>query len=258
MLLAACHEHDAQRKPCRHPGILTKEIVEARQAAVRRVRSVNSGSAQVTRLAGQFFQKMLKLCDSSDLDYIHVSTMIHSTAAVWETSDAALTSESPQKRCRRDAQRCLSQLLPKLEAMLDHVGPREASNTLWSFAKVGLDPDAVCPGITAHLLLKVAESTKAVDAQAVANSVWAMAALQDVRKASNAEKSVTIRLCHQFMKCVGERGHGSATAQGVCSVLHGSSALDLKVEPSTLANVFAHLVSLVQHAPAQVVNNNNN
>ena len=244
-----CLQH-AQRKPYRHPGIFTKEIVEARQAAVWRVRSASS--AQVTEVAGQFSQKMLKLCDSSDLDYIHVSTMNHSTAAVWIASDAALTSDlQQQQQCRQDAQRCLEKILPILEAMLTRVGPRQASNTLWSFAKLGLDPDAVCPGITAHLLHKVAEITKAVDAQAVANSVWAMAALQDVRQASNAEKSVTNRLCHQFMKCVGERG--SATAQGVCSVLHGSFALDLKVELSTLDKRFAHLVSLVQHAPAQVV-----
>ena len=231
---------------------LTKEIKEAREAAVWRVRSAKSDSAQVTGVADRFFNRMLELCDSTNLDYIHVSAMIHSTAVVWESSNAALTSESQHKQCRQDAQRCVSQLLPRLEAMLKHVGPQAASNTLWSFAKLGLDPDAVCPGSTAHLLHTVAENPKAATAQNVANSVWAMAALQDIR-ASHAEKSVTSRLCRQFMKyvcCPSQRG--SATAQGVCRVLQGIVALELKVEPSTLDKASAYLVKLVQHAPAQV------
>ena len=153
-----------------------------------------------------------------------------------------------------DVQRCVSQLLPRLAAMPDRGGPREASNTLWSFAKVGLDPDAVCPGITADLLYNVAENTKAANAYDVANSVWAMAALQDIRKASHAQSFVTSRLCSQFMKYVGDPSvRGSATAQGVCSVLHGIVALELKVGPSNLDNISAYLVKLVQHVPDKVV-----
>ena len=237
-----------------HPGTLTKVITEARQAAVRMVRSTNSNSAQVVGVAGRFFNRMLELCDTSDLDYIHVSVMIHSTAAVWETSDAAFLPKLQQEQCRQDAQTCVSQLLPSLEAMLDHVGPRQVSNTLWSFAKVGLDPDAVCPGITADLLHKVAENTKAAaNARDVANSVWAMAALQDIRKASHAEKSVTSRLRSTFMHYVHDPSEsGSATAQNVCSVLQGIVALELKVKPSTLHKFLAYIVQLVQHAPAQV------
>ena len=129
---------------------------------------------------------MLNLCDTADLNYIHVSAMIHSTAEVWGASEPTLASASQREQCRQVAQRCVSQLLPRLEAMLDRIGPREASNTLWSFAKVGLDPDTVCPGITADLLHKVAENAKAANAYDVANSVWAMAVLQDIKKASYA------------------------------------------------------------------------
>ena len=222
-----------------------------------RVRSAKLDCAQVVGVADQFCIKMLKLCDTSDLDYIHVSAMIHSTAAVWETCDAALTSDSQPEQCRQGARRCVSQLLPSLEAVLNHVGPREASNTLWSLAKVGLDPDAVCPGITAHLLHKVAENLKAATAQNVANSVWAMAALQDIRKASKAEKSVTSCLQSQFMHHVHEPSEiGSATGQNVCCVLQGIVALELKVKSSTLDKLSAYLVKLVQHAPGQVVAQN--
>ena len=137
--------------------------------------------------------------------------------------------------------------------MLDHAGPREASVTLWSFAIVGLDPDAVCPGITADLLYKVAENTKSATEQSMANSVWAMAALQEIRKASDAEKSVTSRLCSHFMDYICDPSErGSATAQGVCNLLQVAVALELKVKPSTLDKLLAYLIKLVHHAPAQV------
>ena len=213
-----CLQH-AQRKLNEHARLLTKEIQGAREAAVWSLRCSNSDSAQLTGVADQFFQRMLKLCDSSDLDYIHVSAMIHSTAVVWETSDATLASELQQEhaaQCCRDAQRCLAQLLPRLEAMLGVLGAQAASNTLWSFVKLGLDPDAVCPGITIELLQRVADD-QFTTAQTKANTVWAMAILQGFTKISDAAKRFVYRLCSHFVKHVSEPfKRNSATAQNVC------------------------------------------
>ena len=218
--------------------MLTRGITAARQGALLNIRSAKSDSARVG-VVGGFCSRMLQLCGTADLDYIHVSAMIHSTAKVWGASDAAIASASQQEQSRQDAQVCLIQLLLRLEAMRRRVEPRQASNTLWSFAKLGLDPSAVCPGITIGLLQKVADD-KFANAQEKANAVWAMGILQDIRKASHAEKSVISRLCSQFMKHVSDPCvRGSATAQGVCNVLHCSVALELKVKTSTLDQLLA-------------------
>ena len=195
---------------------------------------------------------MLQLCDTADLNYIHVSAMIHSTAKVWEASDAALASASQQEQYYQVAQVCLSQLLPRLEPMLGVLSAQAASNTLWSFAKLGLDPDAVCSGITIQLLQKVADD-KFANAQNKANAVWAMAILQGFTKVSDAAKRIVYRLCSHFMKHVNEPSkRNSATAQNTCCVLHGYVALELKVTPSMLDKLFAYLVKVVQHAPDKV------
>ena len=80
-----------------------------------------------------------------------------------------------------------------------------------------------------------------------------MATLQDVRKASHAQTSVTSRLCSEFMKYVNDLPEpGSATAQEVCSVLQAIVALQLKVESSVLDQCVVYLVNLVKRAPARV------
>ena len=114
--VCCCLQH-ARRIPHVHRGVLTNDITEARQAAIRAVRSAGLHSAQVAGVAEHFFQKMLKLSDGSDLDYI-MSVPGSTPQLQFDTSGATLTSGLQQEQCRQDAQSCVSQLLPRLEAML--------------------------------------------------------------------------------------------------------------------------------------------
>ncbi len=66
--------------------------------------------------------------------------------------------------------------------MLPDVGVREASNILWSSAKLGLHPDAFVPGMTDALAAKLLQLTKdearrQPNEQEDANLLWALATL---------------------------------------------------------------------------------
>ena len=149
-----------------------------------------------------FYASMEHLCSVAGplLNHINLSAIITATAQLW-TSAQAKSSFKPGGNSAAFELFC--SILLQLEPMLPDVGAREASNILWSSAKLGLSPDASVPGVTDALAAKVLQLTKAAarrqpSAQSCANSLWALASLGH----EPADRGLVDAVCNHFVMLI--------------------------------------------------------
>ena len=79
----------------------------------------------------------------------HVSGALNGTAKIWET--AKRCHKGPQTLLEPEIEQFLLRTLHRLQKVLPTCGCREASNIFWSFAKLGVNPDHLTPGIVDQL-----------------------------------------------------------------------------------------------------------
>ena len=152
-----------------------------------------------------FYASMEHLCSVAGplLNYINPSAIITATAQLWTAAQANSSFKPSANSAAFELERFHCSILLQLETMLPDVGAREASNSLWSSAKLGLTPDAFVPGMTDALAAKMLQLTKdearcQPSAQNCANVVWALATLGH----EPADKGLIDDVCNHFARLI--------------------------------------------------------
>ena len=90
---------------------------------------------------------------------------------------AGLRGSRLNKICTSSLQGC-SEGKARLQPLLPAIGARIAADVLWSSAKLGLDPDALVPGMTDSLAQQFMADMDAANGQEFANVLVACGKLQ--------------------------------------------------------------------------------
>ena len=123
-----------------------------------------------------------QMCCQSEkqLNYVHLNAIVHGTAKVWtaagERHGCWVAGVPAEQNMRFFIARMLQRLLN--QPLLPAIGARIAANVLWSSAKLGLDPDALVPGMTDSLAQQFMTDMDAANGQEFANVLVACAKLQ--------------------------------------------------------------------------------
>lgn len=231
---------------------LTSEITSLRKQSLHHITQVSSDPVRVMRILRELYRQMLACSSSPDSNFIHYSASIHSTATVFSASWTALGPAQPQQQeSHQLATKCVTQLLQRLEAVLPQLRAQNASNTLWSCAKLGLNPEIAVPGITARLISTVAEDDSTVP-QELSNAVWAVATLKGAGQVALVDMAVVGAMCTRFVAFASVASTDKpAKSQEVSNLLWAAATLDLRLEAASLDELCAYLVHLVQQPSSQ-------
>jgi len=125
------------------------------------------------------YRDMSSLCARPDtfIHPSHPSAVIGATAKAWTLAWAG-SGQQKQQQARREMHVFLTKMLQTLEPMLPDVEARAAANLLWSAAKLGVDPDALVPGMTDSLAHQFMADMDAATGQGFASILVACAKLQ--------------------------------------------------------------------------------
>ena len=110
------------------------------------------------------------------VNHIHLSAIFHGTAAV--SQSARFTAISQQSPVQIELDHFLSSMLLRLKRCLPHVQPRQASSILWSFAKMGVNPDDLVHNMTDSLVQQFMRKMHSADGQGFATLLLACVHLQ--------------------------------------------------------------------------------
>ncbi|KAL3149852.1 hypothetical protein ABBQ38_013673 [Trebouxia sp. C0009 RCD-2024] len=201
-------------------------------------------------------------CDSMDavfsaagflMDHINYAAIVTALAHIWEAAqrnDGFRSHAGVRDRIQALYQRCVQSLQPLLADM--HA--QGFSTVFWSSAKLGLDPDAVVPGMTHNLslrllkLIHVSEEKQRPNAQACANLLWALATMG--HPAATAE--MVDPFCLRFASLL---RHADAkqrpTAQEAANVLWALATVGHQAAAEVLDYICLYFASLTQHADAK-------
>ena len=126
-----------------------------------------------------FYGDILFLCSQpgASIDPSHLNAIIGATAKSWTPACARL-GQQEQQQARHEVHAFLTKMMQRLQPLLPDVGAREAANLLWSSAKLGLNPDALVPGMTDSLARHFMGDMDAATGQGFANVLVACAQLQ--------------------------------------------------------------------------------
>ncbi|KAL3149824.1 hypothetical protein ABBQ38_013645 [Trebouxia sp. C0009 RCD-2024] len=196
------------------------------------------------------------------MNHINYAAIVTALAHIWEAARRNDRFRSHGGVCDRIEalyQRCVQSLQPLLADM--HA--QGFSTVLWSSAKLGLDPDAVVPGMTHHLILRllklidVSEEKQRPNAQEAANVLWALATM-----GHQAAAEMVNAVCLHFARLT---QHADAkqrpTAQAAAITLWALASMGHQAAAEVLDSVtthFAHLVgspNVKQRPDAQAVSN---
>ncbi|KAL3149827.1 hypothetical protein ABBQ38_013648 [Trebouxia sp. C0009 RCD-2024] len=184
------------------------------------------------------------------MDHINYAAIVTALAHVWEAAqrgDRFRSHAGVHDRIEALYQRCVQ----SLQTLLADVHAQGISTVLWSSAKLGFDPDAVVPGMTLDLslrllkLIEVSEEKQRPNAQACANLVWALATMGHPA----ATSEVVDPFCLRFASLT---RHADTlqrpTAQAAANVLWALATLGHPTAAEVLDSVCLHFASLTQHA----------
>ena len=126
-----------------------------------------------------FYGDMSSLCSRSGavIDPSHLNAVIGATAKAWTPAWACI-GQQKQQQARHEKHAFLTKMLQRLQPLLPAVGAREAANLLWSSAQLGLNPDALVPGMTDSLARQFMADMDAATGQGFASVLVACAKLQ--------------------------------------------------------------------------------
>ncbi len=162
-------------------------------------------------------------CTEKQLNCIHINAIVHGTAKVWVAAKRSHSDRGREQQTDQELRSFIVRMLRQLQPLLPAARAREAANLLWSSAKLGLDPDALVPGMTDSLAREFMIDMDAATAQELANVLVACAKLQ-------------------LSPCQGDL---------VKAVLHRLATSDLtKFEPQHMANALHSLATIPAAAPS--------
>ncbi len=126
-----------------------------------------------------FYKGMAALCSRSEscINHMHLNAIIGATAKAWTTARGRFAQQK-QQQAHHQMQAFLTKMFWSLQPLLPDVEARQAANMLWSSAQLGLNPDALVPGMTDSLAQQFMVDMDAADGQNFANVLEACAKLQ--------------------------------------------------------------------------------
>ncbi|DBA85642.1 TPA: hypothetical protein ACH3X1_005217 [Trebouxia sp. C0004] len=127
-----------------------------------------------------YYSCMDQMCCQSEkqLNYVHISAIVHGTAKVWTAAGERHSGWVAGVQAEHNLRNFTARMLRRLQPLLPAVGARLAANVLWASAKLGLDPDALVPGMTDSLARQFMVDMDAATGQGFANVLVACAKLQ--------------------------------------------------------------------------------
>ncbi len=126
-----------------------------------------------------FYRGMSALCSrpESCINYMHLNAVIGATAKAWTTARGRFAQQK-QNHAHHQMHAFLTKMFRTLQPLLPDVEVRQAANMLWSSAQLGLNPDALVPGMTDSLARRFMVDMNAANGQSFANVLVACAKLQ--------------------------------------------------------------------------------
>ena len=174
-----------------------------------------------------FYRDMSSLCARPDafIGPSHLNAIIGSTAKAWAPAWARLDQQK-QQQARHEMHAFLTKMWQQLQPLLPDVGEWAAANLLWSSAKLGVDPDALVPGMTGSLAHQFMADMDAAARQGFANVLVACAKLQ-------------LSPCHGGL---------------LKAILNRLATADMSTfEPQSVANILHSLATIPAVAPSVAV-----
>ncbi len=165
-----------------------------------------------------FYADMSSLCSrpGAFIDPSHLNAAIGATAKAWTPAWARLPQKQKQQACH-EMHAFLTEMLQRCQLLLPDVEAREAANLLWSSAKLGLNPDALLPGMTDSLAHQFMADIHAAKGQEFANVMVACAKLQ----LSPCEGGLVKTICG----CLTTADLSTFDSQAVANTLHSLATI---------------------------------
>ena len=93
---------------------------------------------------------MCSYCERQ-LNSIHISAIVHGTTKVWIAAAARQSGLAGEQQAQQTLRDFIVRMLERLQPLLPAVRAPAAAGLLWSSAQLGLNPDALVPGMTDSL-----------------------------------------------------------------------------------------------------------
>ncbi|KAL3149833.1 hypothetical protein ABBQ38_013654 [Trebouxia sp. C0009 RCD-2024] len=241
------HQQTLSIHDLRHPSHITAYTKQQKEAAISLAR------------AGRPEAALIGFCDSMDalfsavgfiMNCINYAAIVTALAHVWEAArrnDRFKSHAGVRDRIEALYQRCVQ----SLQTLLADMHAQGLSTVLWSSAKLGFDPDAVVPGMTHNLslrllkLIDVSEEKQRPNAQACANLVWALATMGHPA----ATSEVVDPVCWRFASLTRHADtRQRPTAQATANVLWALATMGHPAAAEMVNAVSLHFARLTQHA----------
>ena len=133
-------------------------------------------------------------CSVKQVNSIHISAFVHGTAKLWVAAGARHSGRGGEQQPEQKLRGFIVRMLKRLQPLLPAVRAPAAANLLWSSAQLGLNPDALVPGITDSLGQQFMADMNAATGQDLANVLVACAKLQLSPCQGGLRKAVFARL----------------------------------------------------------------
>ena len=88
-------------------------------------------------------------CSEKQLNSIHISAIVHGTTKVWIAAGARQSGLAGEQQAEQTLRDFIERMLERLQPLLPAVRAPVVASLLRSSVKLGLNPDALVPGMTA-------------------------------------------------------------------------------------------------------------
>jgi len=203
-----------QRKQAQNEGSRTAAYIRAQKDKL--MQSVRGPKPDLA--LDSFYKDMSAMCSrpESCINHMHLNAMIGATAKAWKTAWAR-SAQQKQEQAHHQMHAFLTAMFQRLQPLLPDVEARQAANTLWSSAQLGLNPDALVPGMTDSLARQFMVDMDAAIGQQFANVLVACAKLELKPCQGRLVKAICGRLATADMSTFG--------IQAVANTLHSLATI---------------------------------
>ena len=176
-----------------------------------------------------FYKGMSVLCSQPEscINHMHLNAIIGATAKAWRTARGRFPQQK-RKQAHAEMHAFLTKAFESLQVLLPDVEARQAANMLCSSAQLGLNPDALVPGMTDSLARQFMADIDAADAQHFANVLEACAKLQ----LSPCHGS----LCKTILKHLATADLSNFEPRTVANILHSLATMPAAAPPIEVLN----------------------
>ncbi len=166
-----------------------------------------------------YYSCMDQMCHQSEkqLNYLHISALFYGTAKAWTAAAERHSGWVAQEQTKQNLHSFIARMLKRLQPLLPAVNARLTANVLWSSALLGLNPDALVPGMTDSLAQQFMADMDAANGQDFAAVLVACAKLR-LRPCRGA---LSKAICGQLALA----DLSSFSSQNVTNILHSLATL---------------------------------